>query len=360
MSEKEISNAARTLSKLGASKGGKARAEKMTPEERKDVAQKAAEARWGVPRATHAGEIQIGDMRFHCSVLSDGTRIITQTDFMEGMGMYYSGWVAQSKAKSPSAADIPHFLAFKSLEPFIDKHLGDLQSISVKYRTAKGSLAHGIKAEIIPKICEVWLDADEHGKLRARQKQIAQKAKILMRALAHVAIIALVDEATGYQDVRDRNELHKILAAYISAELLPWAKRFPPNFYQEIFRLKGWTYSPLNPMKSPRLVGRITNQIVYERLPPGVLDELRLKNPIVSNNRRKYKHHQFLTEEIGNPHLEKHIASVTTLMRIAPNWKTFERMLEKAFPHPSRPAQIELLLNKEEDLWVEDGELITE
>ena len=274
--------------------------------------------------------------------------------------MYYSGWVAQSKAQNETAADLPHFLAFKSLDPFIHKHLGDLQSITVRYRTEKGLLAHGIKAEIIPKICEVWLDADEHGKLGARQKKIAQKAKVLMRALAHVAIVALVDEATGYQDVRDRNELHKILAAYISPELLPWAKRFEPNFYKEICRLKGWIYSPMNPMKGPRLIGKITNQIVYEKLPPGVLEELREKNPVVSNKRRKYKHHQFLTEDIGNPHLEKHIASVTTLMRISSNWKSFERMLEKAFPSPHKPMQIEMNLHNEDDMWLEADESIEE
>jgi len=145
MSEKEISKAAKTLSKLGASKGGKARAEQMTPEERKDIAQKAAQARWNIPTATHAGEIHIGDMSFPCSVLSDGTRILTQSDFMSGMGMYYSGWVGNKKAKDLSSADLPHFLAFDSVKPFIDKHLGDLQSIVVKYRTEKGNLANGIK-----------------------------------------------------------------------------------------------------------------------------------------------------------------------------------------------------------------------
>jgi hypothetical protein len=160
MSETEIRKAARTLSALGASKGGLARAEKMTPQQRREVAQKAAEARWRVPTATHAGEIHIGDMCFPCSVLSDGTRILTQADFMAGMGMYYSGWVAQSKAKNQLSAGIPHFLAFKSLEPFVNKHLGDLQSITIKYRRERGNLGNGIKAEIIPKMCEVWLDAD--------------------------------------------------------------------------------------------------------------------------------------------------------------------------------------------------------
>src|SRR6266571_3413143 len=102
MSKAEISKAAKTLSRLGSSKGGLARAEKMTSAQRSEVASKAASVRWNIPRAEHTGEIHIGDMHFPCSVLSDGTRILTQTDFMEGMGMYYSGWVAQTPFRQPS------------------------------------------------------------------------------------------------------------------------------------------------------------------------------------------------------------------------------------------------------------------
>lgn len=222
----------------GKAKGGIARAAKLTPEARKDIAQKAAKKRWSknetdgekFPKAIHLGKLVIGDMGFPCSVLSDGTRILTQSDFMKGMGMYYSGWVA----KNNLAADIPHFLAFKSLTPFIDKHLGDLQSIVVKYRSTAGSVAHGIKAEIIPKICEVWLDAEEHGKLGSRQLQIAQKAKVLIRALAHVGIVALVDEATGYQAIRPQDALQAYLETIIRKELAAWVKKFPDEFYENI------------------------------------------------------------------------------------------------------------------------------
>src|SRR5262249_45172174 len=150
MSETEVSKAARTLSKLGASKGGLARAESLPPEKRTEIASNAASARWGIPKAEHVGEIHIGEVSFPCSVLSDGTRILTQNDFMHGMSMYYSGWVANKQAKDERAAALPHFLAFKNLEPFVNKHLGALQSITVKYRTKEGNnLAHGIKAEII-------------------------------------------------------------------------------------------------------------------------------------------------------------------------------------------------------------------
>src|SRR5882762_4027894 len=93
------------------SKGGNARADKLSDSERRAIAVTAADARWGIEKATHSGILKIGSMEFPCSVLSDGARILTQSDFMEGMGMYYSGWVAKNKPEGQSA-DIPHFLAF--------------------------------------------------------------------------------------------------------------------------------------------------------------------------------------------------------------------------------------------------------
>lgn len=347
MSEAEVSKAAKTLSKLGASKGGLARAEKMTPEERKEVASKAANIRWGTPRAEHVGEIHIGDMHFPCSVLSDGTRILTQTDFMDGMGMYYSGWVARSKLKNESSAAIPHFLAFKSLEPFIYRHLGDLQSIVVKYRTKERNRpAHGIKAEIIPKICEVWLDADEHGKLGTRQKQIAQKAKILMRALAHVGITALVDEATGYQEVRDRRALQEILDKFLLKEFAAWAKRFPNEFYQQIFRLRNWQWRGMK-VNRPQIVAHYTKDLVYARLTPGILKELEIRNPKDERGHRKARHHQFLTEEIGHPALAQHLYGVLGLMRIAETWEEFMKMVDRAYPRRGDTLQLSLFEDDE-------------
>jgi hypothetical protein len=323
------------------SKGGKARAEKLSAEARREIAQAGGEARWGVEKATHTGLLTIGDMRFPCSVLSDGTRILTQSDFMNGMGMYYSGWVAKNKPKD-QAADVPHFLAFKSLTPFIEKHLGDLQSIVVKYRTEKGALAHGIKAEIIPNICEVWMDADESGKLGERQKAIAKKAKIISRALARVGIVALVDEATGYQEIRNKEALQALLDAFLQKEFAAWAKRFPDEFYKEIFRLRAWEWKRLS-VRRPILVGKLTNDIVYERLAPGVLDELGNRNPKDEKGRRQQKHHQWLSEDIGHPALAQHLHAVIGLMRASEDWKQFHQMLDRAFPKKGSVLQLEFI-----------------
>jgi hypothetical protein len=50
MTEEERREAARLLGRLGGQKGGKARAEKLTPEQRKEIARKAARARWDKKR----------------------------------------------------------------------------------------------------------------------------------------------------------------------------------------------------------------------------------------------------------------------------------------------------------------------
>lgn len=313
----------------------RARAESLSPLERQEIARRAAQARWDkindVPRAAYTGTLEIGDMSFLCSVLSNNTRILTQTDFMKGMGMYYSGWIAKNRPAEDTAAEVPHFLSFKSLKPFVDKHLGDLQSISVKYRTERGNLAHGIKADIIPKICDVWLDADEIGKLGPRQKRIAKNARLLMRALAHVGIIALVDEATGYQRDRSSDALVRILEVFIAKELQPWVKTFPDAFYEQIFRLRGLEY-PQDTVKRPRYFGHLTNDIIYKRLAPGVLDELKRTTPKKPSGRLRDSLFQRLTPDLGHPKLREHMASVVTIMKLSRKYGDFVRKLDQIHP----------------------------
>jgi hypothetical protein len=293
-----------------------------------------------LPRATHAGELKIGDAVLICAVLEDGTRVLTQDAFNRALGRIYAGRTGGVEA-------VPPFLSAANLEPYISNDLRRSWS-PILFRPKSGSrrgYAYGYRAELLPQVCNVYLEAESAGQLHGNQKRIAQQCGILIRGLATVGIVALVDEATGYQEARDRDALHKILEAYIAKELLPWTKRFPDEFYKEMFRLQSWQYSPLT-TKGPRYAGRITNEIVYDRLPPGVLDELREKNPVV-DGRRKHKHHQFLTENIGNPHLEKHLAIVTALMRASPNWKWFLRTLDRAVPKPGVPTQGEIITDED-------------
>lgn len=151
------------------------------------------------------------------------------------------------------------------------------------------------------------------------------------RSLAKVGIIALVDEATGYQDVRARDELQRLLSAYVLEAFRPWVQMFPDEFFREIYRLYGWDYKPGN-SKRPGYVGRFINTYIYEQLPDGVVEELRRVNPVGGSGYRARKHHQHLTADTGNQHLDRQILTVTTLMQVSDDVDGFKQLFERRFP----------------------------
>ena len=100
----------------------------------------------------------------------------------------------------------------------------------------------------------------------------------------------------------------------------------------EICRLKGWP--SISAIKRPSVIGRYTNDIVYERLAPGVLDELKARTPRLPRGNLKNKLFQWFTPNIGHPKLREHLVGVMALMRAAPTfgWEYFQRSLQRAYP----------------------------
>lgn len=324
--DQEVTRSARALSKRGASKGGKARAANLSPAERKEIATQAARARWGttVQTAPWSGTLQIGDRHLECAVLEDGkTRIINQGTMLTALG--------RSRRAKTEDGSVVLFAA--NLAEYISPKLKATLDSPVTYITAGGGRALGYPADVLPDVCEIYLEARKNGDLTVSQERAATAAEILVRGLARIGITALVDEATGFQEVRARDELQQILEAYVAAELRQWVKTFPNVFFEQIYRLQGWDYKPGTSKRTP-YVGKLVNKYIYEQLPPGVLDELRRRNPRNESGNRPHTFHQFLTADTGNVHLDRQISTVTTLMRISDTKPQFEDLFEKAFPPP--------------------------
>ncbi len=232
-------------------------------------------------------------------MLEGGIRIITQRGFNVALGRHKNPTTGQRTAGKPG------FLSAKRLEPFISPDL-ERSSEPILFHSRggyRGNIGFGYLAELLPLVCSTFVDPDDAGALPKSEanKRTVQRARQLLRAFATVGIIALVDEATGYQEDRDRDELQRILAAYISPALMPWTRRFPEAFYQEMFRLWGWTHRPKRPQYRPLLAGKLTKQFIYEQLPPGVCEELERLNPPNEKGHRKRKHFQFLTKRDWEP-----------------------------------------------------------
>jgi hypothetical protein len=225
----------------------------------------------------------------------------------------------------------------------VSNQLAVLMGNPIRFRLpAGGKPAYGYPATILADICDVVLAARKAGALQKQQEHIAERCELLVRGFARVGIIALVDEATGYQRDRKKDALARILEAFIAKELQPYIRTFPSDFYQEMFRLRGLDY-PNATVQRPRYFGVLTNDIVYDRLAPGVLDELKKVNPAdEATGRRKHKHFRWLTNNLGYPKLREHLGAVIATMRLSSDWHDFKTKLDKNYPRIGKPTQFSM------------------
>lgn len=316
-----------------AAAGGKARAKRLNKTKRSDIARQAALVRWSGPilKATHGDAdhpLNIGGVTIPCYVLEDGTRVLSQRGMVAGLGMAFG-------SRSAGADRLTAFAAGKGISAFVSNELMALLQNPIKFHhSGGGGIAYGYPATLLADLCDVVLEARKAGALQKQQEHIATQAEILVRGFARVGIIALVDEATGYQDARSRDALAKILEAFVTRELKKWVSTFPAEYYKELFRLQGWTFPtlPKDMNKRPVMVGKITNDIVYDRLAPGVKDELHRMTPRDDKGRLKQKLFQRLTTDVGSPRLKEHLASVIALMKASDDWQQFMKSLNRALP----------------------------
>jgi len=303
--------------------GALARAVALTAEQRSTIARKAALRKAGYPSATHFGEVIIAGAMIPCAVLDDGRRVVWQREVVGLLTGNKKGGLAR-------------YLQASNLQPYApEKFKYTSFDESAIVFELNGSKAHGFEGEDIVDICKMYLSARNANSLLPAQIGLAARAEIIVLSLAKLGITALIDEATGFQEVRDRRALQALLDKYLLKEYASWAKRFPDSFYQELFRLRGWKY-PTESGTRPGVVGYWTMDIVYSRLAPGLVEELKLCNPKGDNGRRKAKHHQWLSSDIGHPALSEHLHATIALMRANECWDAFMRQLNKALPIKSK------------------------
>lgn len=225
MEENNLKKYASALSKMGASKGGKARAQKLTKAQRQDIARRAAEARWerseemdtnyDIPKATkYIGQLDLGGYKISAAVLDNGQRVLVERSMARALGKKGAGAYWRKKRasiQSQKGALLPEYISAKYLEKYVKDELKKKLQKPIRYVNPRGILTTGVDATVLPEICDVWIAAQRDGALDAEQSKIADRAYVLMKGFATVGIIALIDEVTGYQEIRSRLDLQEIL-----------------------------------------------------------------------------------------------------------------------------------------------------
>lgn len=329
--------AAKTLSSLGASKGGKARANVLTPEQRSEIARQAVRKRWErlgklkpqpdnsptepeteqvtvlnesdlVPFSMFRGTIPIGEKKIECHVLSDFRRVFTQREVVRVLtGGRESG----------------NLSAYLERNPLIDKN--EFAGGEIRFKIpGNPTIAIGREAVQIIEICEKYLQAYETKKLKPNQFKLAFQAQIIIRACAKVGIIALIDEATGFQQYRAKRDLQLKLQAFIAEDLQEWARMFKDEFWFELARLEGIHYSPRN---RPLRWGKYVMMFVYDAIDKDVGNALREKNP---KPHFLQNHHQWL-QKFGREKVHDQLERVIAVMKTCRDMNEFRRLFARVF-----------------------------
>jgi hypothetical protein len=349
MKKEDFRKFAKALSDLGAAKGGKARANTLTPEERREIAKRAAEARWAklgkkkgdkmdtneaestdtggvieqtpehevgpeTPFSMFRGTLRFGDMDLECHVLNDGRRVFTQSEVVRVL---------------TGGTETGNLTRYLGRNPLIGN---DFSVGPIPFRIpGNPTLAIGSEATLLVEICERYLDARQQGLLKRSQLKLAIQAEIVVRTCAKVGVIALVDEATGYQRVRAKNALQLKLQAFIAEEMQEWAVMFPHEFWMELARLEGIHYSPRN---RPLRWGKYVMMFAYDAIDADVGNWLRENNP--SPHFLK-NHHQWL-KKFGREKVHDQIMQVIAVMKLCNDMSDFR----EKFAHVFRKSPLQL------------------
>ena len=269
----------------------------------------------------------IGGMHIPCYVLEDETRIVGMREMTEGLGLYRGG----RQYTDHSDVELPAFARQNWLNPSIKEDLQVALNSAIVFQTPNGNIAHGYPASVLVKLCHAIMTSDQAGRTTPRQQNIVRQATAIIMAAAQTTIDILIDETTGY-DQKTVITAAQRLRKYLAEELQPYVRTFPLEFYQHIFRLNGWDES--NIAERPAVVGKMTNEMIYDRITPGLREALELLNPTLSTGMRRYHHHRHLTREEGRIELLKYISSIVTLMRIANSWEHLKELVAIAHPKP--------------------------
>lgn len=280
-----------------------------------------------LPKATHEGIMPINDSELNCAVLDNGIRILSQSAIYRALDR-----PVRSKVKAGNRADqMPSFLDANNLQVFVNKELRDMIK-EIYYINLNGKKVKGYNAKIVPRVANVYLEARRNNALTKKQLPVAEACELLVSALADRGIESLVDLATGFQLYKENAKDSVIIFLERSLQLEPakWVKTFPDEFFELIFKMRGWNWTKTS--KKPSVVGHYINDLVYSRIAPNFLKELKKLNPKI-NGRRKYKFHDYATREYGHPIIKEHLAGLIALGKVANNnWSFYKDLVDKAYP----------------------------
>lgn len=313
------------------SKGGSARAKRLTAAERREIALRAAKVRWAkvsdpnqLPQAESDGKLLIGDVEVDVYRLTDERRVISKRAMATVLGLKSEGGNAFMRTLSRQSirSSFPPDLLMRLENP-------------INFKPLTGDLADGYVAEDLIDVCNALITAFHNGALHPSQYFLARQAEIIVRASAKLGIDKLVDEAVGYVSDR-KDEYRRLFQQFIRDEARQWDKEFPPKFFDMLYRLYGLKRQNPDSNRHPQFFGKFIRKYIYHPLANSngaILEYLDERNPVVYvKGGRKHKFFQWLDDEVGIFSFRQHLWQTIGIAEAAKSRTQFESGFYRAFP----------------------------
>lgn len=275
-----------------------------------DFVTRQEEVAFTTPEAKYTGTLELLDHDIPVYVLSDGRRVISRN-------------AAITMLTAKDSGDMNSYLRAEGLQPHLPSNIPDLL---IEFTLPESSQrVRGMGAETFMELCRAYVKAHASGELKTdRQKAIALVASLFLAACAKVGIIALIDEATGYQYERLEDALQFKMKLFVADEMRKWERTFPEELWKEFGRLTNWEGSI---HKRPKYWGKLVMELIYEYLDPDVAKWLKTNAPKPQHGQN---YHLWLTSQYGLKKLVEHIWLVIGMASTCDDMDQLrERMAEK-------------------------------
>lgn len=312
----------------GKAKGAIARANKLSPERRSEIAKNAALARHQKNKLLEAirrgNFLQDFGFDVDCYVLNDemNTAVISQRGVAEAIGFTGKG-----------GNNLTRFIERKSIFPYISPDLREKLNNPIVFKTeSSGSdnsvapMAHGYDVTILIDLCKAIIKAEAENALTKSQENIAKQAHIIIGASAKSGIQELVYKLSGFDSSKE--QFIQAFKQFVNDEAKKYEKEFPLELYEEwarIYKIKlperGWPWE----------FKHLTIKHIYHPLAKsnGKLLSL-LRESKGKNGDKNKKLFQFLNE-IGTRALRMHLGRVLEMAESSSNQIEYENKIEKRF-----------------------------
>jgi hypothetical protein len=290
-----------------------------------------------ISRATHKGFMHISGIDLECYVLEDGRRVFNKKGMAKAIGLKSEGGNAFLKA-----------MGRKGLGSEIDQKLYEKIENPIYFNYLRSDPWHAYEADVLVEVCKSIKRAKDAGRLTNTQEELYHHANALLNAFGKIGVVALIDEATGYQKERSPDALRLLVQQYLEDEKREWQKEFPDEYYNLLNNIYGSGNTAIRKsgaivLNKPQHFANFTRSYIYQPLENGsVLEELDKLNPYIdSKGTRKDRFHQHLSKDYGIEKLRIQVREVITLLKVSDTVEDFKKLFKKRFPR--KGDQLDLL-----------------